>query len=711
MVPDEQVIVLGGGDDGIPDLERRPGRRSSPVWLLLAVLGLFVSVIAFVVVPQEETPTTAQPGGLDAPPEPPSAFVQTTVSLPSNVPDLALGWRQATLFRPGWQVNSVDHGPDGWLAVSGQVPTIAHVSDNAVLWHAHTVRGLTVENAVAAVGEGLMAIFGSNQYEQPGGERAVGAISRDRGSTWSTIGLDGLVSVSDVQIVDGRVLVAGSIGTVPGFQWNNEGRAALWEVIDGRLVDLGLDTTNRSRANAIVVGPDSEVRVFGHTDEGATVWTAGNGERTAMPEIDPLGSRTFLDVEILDPGLVALVGVPGSTEGRWLWTSRDGTVWEETGTTWDGPVSSIAVGPRGLFGLPVREGRLWWGVGGTLRSTYPDLETGWENAGLLSDLEIHGDIMVMTGAAASGQLFVRGTVLPPIEVVTPLVGGEPRWRTVASVDLEGDELSSHAYPFAAVTSGRSTFVAVPGRLYEVVETEAGVELRPSISGLSNIGSGNAGIWATVEGAESQLYLYGSDGVWSTQIVPMQGIASVGELNDALTVAGWGNQGFAALRMTDDGSWEELTPGGGLGWFQITPGGLVGEVWPVDGSAERPDAAFSPDGVQWNVLDGWRTAGSGGVPFLASTDDPNVIALADTAPDLVGIDIPVGTAPTVAVERWQERLLVMGADSLFFRSGDEEWQEIPVDLEHGVTGQAVIVPGAEIRIAMITGGQLVIAEWG
>ena len=317
------MIVLGGGDNGSPDLERGPGRPSSSMWLLLAVIGLFASLIAFVVVPQEETPTTAQPGGLDAPPEPPSAFVQTTVSTPSNVPDLALGWREATLFRPGWQVNSVDHGPDGWLAVSGQVPTIAHVSDNAVLWHAHTVRGLSVENAVAAVGDGMMAIFGSNQYEQPVGERAVGAISNDRGLTWSTIGLDGLVSVSDVQIVDGRVLVAGSTGTEPGFQWSNEGRAALWEVIDGRLVDLGLDTTNRSRANAIVAGSDSEVRVFGHTDEGATVWTSANGERTAMPELDPFGSRSFLDVEAVDDGFVALVGAPGSTEGRWLWTSRE----------------------------------------------------------------------------------------------------------------------------------------------------------------------------------------------------------------------------------------------------------------------------------------------------------------------------------------------------------------------------------------------------
>ncbi len=714
MTSDEQVIVLGGDRNNGPTVERRPGRRGSPLWLLVAVLGLFAALIAFVVIPQEEPPTTAAPGGLNAPSEPPSAFVQSTPTTVADAPALALGWREATLVRPGWTVSSVDHGPDGWLAVSGDMPTVAHVSDNAVLWHAHTVHGLVVENAVAAVGEGLMAVFGSSEYAAPAGARAIGAISADRGVTWTTVDHRGLVSVSDVEIVDGRVLVAGSVGTVPGFGWNNDGRAVLWEVVDGELVDLGIAATDRSAANAIVADPSSQIFVLGHTDAGAAVWTPGGSGPVVVTELDEFGSRSFLDVEYVDSGLVALVGVPGGTDGRWLWTSGDGVAWEETGTTDGTMVASIAVGPRGLLGLPPAEGRLWSQVEGQVRSKYPGHETGWERAGLPTDIETDGEVIVMTASGATdGQLFVRGTTVPPVEVVGPLQAGESRWRTVATVDLENEELGAYNHPFGVATDGQSTFVVVPGRLYEVADDVEGLELRPSISGVSNIGAGSSGIWAAVDGPESQLYLYGSDGVWSTQIVPIQVISSVGVVDGALTVAGWGSRGFVGLRMADEGSWVELPTGEDIWWFHITPGGLFGEQEPLLGPEDRAQPVFSTDGRNWEALDGWRPggAGVGASLFLSRIDTPEIVALADTATGLVEIEVPAGSVPIVAVERWEDTQIVAGVDSLFVRSAGADWVEYPTDLEHGITGQMAIIPGPVLRIAMLTERQLVIAQWG
>ena len=307
MTPGDQVIVLGG--DRPPDVERPARRRGvSPLWLFAAVFGVFLSLIAFVVTPQEESPTTADPASLGEPSEPPEPVDLTPADPAPEPPELALGWREAPLLGSGWTVSSVDHGDDGWLAVSSSPLVVAHVSQNAVVWEAHTLHDLVVEAPVAAVGNGVMAVFGSDQ-SNPGRRRAVGAISTDGGATWRPVEHAGPIVISDIEIAGDRVFIAGSVGDVVGFGWEDQGRAAVWEVVDGEMVAIETDGGDRS-AVAALASIGERLMAFGHTEVGAAIWVVGRSAASVVPGMR--GGSTFIDVEETDDGLVGLVGLAGS---------------------------------------------------------------------------------------------------------------------------------------------------------------------------------------------------------------------------------------------------------------------------------------------------------------------------------------------------------------------------------------------------------------
>ncbi len=683
----------------------------SPLWLFAAVLGVFLSLIAFVVTPQEESPTTADPTALDEPSQPPERVDLTTAGPGSEPPELALGWREAPLLGAGWTVSSVDHGDDGWLAVSSSPLVVAHVSQNAVVWEAHTLHDLVVETPVAAVGNGVMAVFGSDQYSDPGRPRPVGAISTDGGTTWRPVEHAGPIMISDIEIAGDRVFIAGSVGDVFGFGWEDQGRAAVWEVVDGEMVAVETDGGLHSAVASFATVGD-KLMAFGHTEVGAAMWVVGRSAASVVPAMR--GGSTFIDVEETDAGLVALVGLAGSgwPVGHELWESADGSAWQPSDRTRPPGVTFLATTPAGLVASPQTPGQLWVEEVGILTSSYADRVTGWESAGLVTDVATSGQVTVMTASGDKGQLFVRGTVVAPLEVVPTLPDDAPRWQTVASAAFGRDQ-SFQPYPFQAVTDGGVTVISTPEGLFEMEDDDGVLVLTPSLVGASNIGVGPDGIWAMIEGSEAQLYVYGSDGVWAADRVPVQGVLSVGEYDGATAVSGWTQDGiFRLMRRDPAGEWVDVDVVLEGGWFAMAPTGILGQREVVEDGVYRSEVLFSTDGSEWEVLDGWTLDGfrPGGSFHLVSEAHPATIGLVDALPDIVEVDLPGSVFGPIEVERWGDRLIVRGLARLEVQDAGGDWTSLPLDLERGIYGPAVVVPGPEPRMAVIVGDELRILEW-
>ncbi len=710
MASDDQVIVLVGGRP--PGIERPDGRREiSPLWLLAPVLGVFLAIIGFVITPHEESPTTADPAGLDEPSEPPVAVDPTTTRPATEPPELALGWREARLLGAGWTVSSVDHGDDGWLAVSSSPLVVAHVSQNAVVWEAHTVHDLVVEAPVAAVGDGVMAVFGSDQYSDHGRPRPVGAISTDGGSTWRPVEHDGPIVISDIEIAGDRVFVAGSVGDVFGFGWEDQGRAAVWEVVDGKMEAVDTEGGAQSAVGSLAtVG--GKVMGFGHTYIGAAMWVVGRSAASVVPAMG--AGSSFIDVEETDEGLVALVGSGGSgwPTGHELWESADGSAWQRSDRSGPPEVTFLASTQGGLVAAPQSPGQLWAEDMGTLGSSYRDHVTGWESAGLVTDVATSGEVTVMTASGDSGQLFVRGTVVEPLEVVPDLPEDATRWRTVGSVAFERDQ-RIQPHPFQAVSDGAVTMILTPERLFELKDDDGVLVLTPSLVGASNIGVGPGGVWAMIEGSEAQLYVYGSDGVWAADRVPVQGVLSVGEHDGAMAVSGWTHDGsFRMVRRAPGGAWEEVDIAVENGWFAMAPSGILGRREVVEEGRHRSEVLFSADGSEWEVMDGWTLngLGPGDSFYLVSETDPSTIGMVDELPHVVEVELPGSVFGPIEVERWGDRLIVRGLARLEVQGAGGGWTSLPLDLEHGIHGPAVVVPGPKPRMAIIVGEELRIVEW-
>ena len=167
-----------------------------------------------------------------------------------------------------------------------------------------------------------------------------------------------------------------------------------------------------------------------------------------------------------------------------------------------------------------------------------------------------------------------------------------------------------------------------------------------------------------------------------------------------------------MRRDPAGEWVDVDVGLENGWFAMAPTGILGQGEVSEDGVYRSEVLFSADGSEWEVLDGWTLDGfrPGGSFHLVSEADPATIGLVDALPDIVEVDLPDSVVGPIEVERWGDRLIVRGLARLEVQDAGGDWTSLPLDLERGIYGPAVVVPGPEPRMAMIVGDELRILEW-
>ena len=712
MTPDDQVIVIGGDDDPGPS-RPRPPRRFSPYLIFVPVVGLFLAVIAFVVTPQVEPPTTAEPSGIDAPPEPPRAFVSTTaLTIPDEVPLLATGWKEVDLPGRSWGLVAIDAGEPGWLAVAEGQPPLAYVSTDAVLWQARTLHGLEGHAFEASVGERSMAVVGSwvGDYSF---DRDTSAVSTDGGRSWRTYPVDTLANswIATIQHVGDVLFAAGSRAPAPDSPFGDRGTAEVWR-FNGQSWDRGsLNARVGSQVTAIVEGPDGAALAFGHDRDGLAAWTLDPevGPHTFEPPAD--GSTIgFLDVERRPDGsYVAVVGPVGGL-GTAIWESGDLVRWTEV-SDWRVAVNDVTITDDGsLLAVEPSDGNGLWAQTPTgparVRTRYSDVVTGRESSGWVDAVEGFDDRIVVVGGSDDGrsQMYVRGTTVTPLALAGTPPPQDLSWKEVAAVPIDpGNDWGS----LSVAQSGDESFVLADGRVFQVFETEGVLSIVESLPAAQMIGVGPSGVWAANPSgsAGTQLFTYGRDGVWSTQLVPVGSVMAVSELGGALSViASEPVMGGATVWTFEDGSWQE-TAGGITVWAgAAVPGGFL-----VSRPVDSPDnvfgqeVVFSSDGLTWTPV-GVRLGVPwlGGVPLLYDPDEPSSIKLADRWPDHEDVRFD---RPPMMVSRFGDDLWLLAPGDLTIRSADGSERSHPVDIEHGVEGLAAILPSAEPTLVELTDGEV------
>lgn len=708
MAFEEQVIVLGGDNDQVPSPER-PETNRSPLWVVGLVVAVLAGLIAVFVIPQNDRATTTDPDGLEAPKEPPSAFVRPAVDEDAVQPYDA----HRVGFDGTGGVTSVDHGPDGWLAVSAGAAVVAHTSENAILWEPSTIHGMVGEHPVAAVGDGVLAVVGSSSHGVTDGLSQVGATSTDFGRSWSPIVNEGPTLVTDVEVIDDRVYVAGATGAEPGSDIEVTGTAAMWEVVDGRLIPIELTSAESPSIVTSIVETDLGVMAFGSVDSTAARWTI-EGERQHL--ITPIDASTyrFVAVEQANDGLAALVGRTASHSGWRTWVSQDGFEWTEpNGGSLGRALTDVAVTENGeLVGPTVSGEDVWLGERGVTGAGQLSGGDGDALRAWITAVESADGITIFGGVSdIDPVLFVHGTTVHPVEV-TPAIGSEaPHWRTELTIDLGPEGPESIARPLASARVEDTILVATTTHVFEV-DVSDDLSVTPFAEQLRNLGSSGTGIWvaAVGPGNQTELHLREPPEPWRAISSPVHDVIGVGRVDGVLTVTGWGSAGIGAYQQTGDGLWAASNDPSQVEHVPIFPIGdtLLG-IGASSDPFDTPPAVTSRNGQDWDPIDGWTVLwGFGSHPFLRSLDDASVVANPTSLPDLHPFTMPT-TAPDVRLWPWGDRAIVQ--DPWFVHVPDGSgWQSFPIDVEHGVAREAITLPGDTPRLAMVDDGALIFLVW-
>jgi hypothetical protein len=498
MGSDDHVIVIGGEDVTPSDL---PRPRRSPLPILLLVGVLFVGLIAFVLAPDDEGPPAVEPAGLEAPPEPPRAFVEATAATaPADVPELAVGWKPVAMVGAGWYLSDVAHGPSGWLAVSAGSPVIVHTSDNAVLWQAASLVDTDGTIPQVAVGDGVLAVATEGRNGA-----VLAAVSRDGGETWEETLVDHRTAVvHGLEVIGSAVFVFGEVLDATDPTWG-EGTPVVWRHDDQGWIAIEDLAAGGGAVTGVVQTSDGAARAFGQADGVAASWVVGDALEPVPVEVPPaLG--WFVEVgSDGGNGYFAVAGSSRTGTGNSVWWSEDLVSWDAPGSgsplreaiVHDGQVvgvhgeqvALVSVGPDGQAFVSNR---------------YQDVATGWEQFVYVAAFATDGETVVMGGLDDAGRpaIAVRGTTAQPTSL--PVVA-EAAWSVVAGAARAVEPGTDEVFldPFnrpVVVTSGDRTFVLASGDVFEVAGTDAaGPSIEAVLADDEPIPARGIGGWATSYG--------------------------------------------------------------------------------------------------------------------------------------------------------------------------------------------------------------------
>ncbi len=697
MDSDDHVIVLGGDDVAPSDTS---GSRRSPLPILLVVGALFVGLIAFVLAPDDEGPTAVEPAGLEAPPEPPRAFVEATpATAPADVPELAVGWKPASMVGAGWYVSDVAHGPSGWLAASAGTPVIVHTSDNAVLWEAASLVDTDGTVPQVAVGDGVMAVttMGRNGA-------VLAAVSLDGGETWAETVVDPRPAVvHGVEAIGSAAYVFGEVLKPTDPTWG-EGTPVVWRHDDQGWAAIEDLAAGGGAVTGVLQTSDGSVRAFGQRGEIAASWGVGDALEPVAVEVPPaLGWFVEVGADGGD-GYFAVAGSSLSGTGNSVWWSEDLLSWETPGSgsplreaiVVDGQVVGVRDDQVGLVSEG-SDGRSF------VSNRYQDVATGWEQFVYVAALATDGETVVMGGLddADRPAIAVRGTTVQPTSL--PVVT-EAAWSVVAgsawAVEPGADEVSLDPFnrPVVVTSGGDRTFVLASGGVWEVaVMDPAGPPIEPVLIDGEPIRAGGLGrvgdvVWA-FEGDFSRLLTLGADGTWTASPMPLSWVELVFDDGSGLVAVGRRGGGPALARRGPDGEWVVEDAAGEAVWpAAVVDGGIFGVVEDAGGAVST---VVSTDGVEWEPVDldgssDWQVGGIGGVPFLSDATDPSTVWLLDRWPAVERVVLPTHSPRTI--QRFEDELWVLSPGALWIRGADASWEELPTGVQHGVMATPGVIPG-------------------
>ena len=707
--PDDHVIVLGG--DGDPSQGEPPsGPARSSLLVLAAVAALFVGLIAFVLTPQDEAPTVVDPGDLSAPEEPvtaPSPRVAPIIGVDAEpTPQAAFGWQAVDLVGTSFGITDIDHGPDGWLAVAeGMNGLVVHTSPDAVSWTGRSLPDVGGYAALAAVGDGLMVVAASGCRDTDG--TPVATVSVDGGATWTPAPIEaagGCVVITALEDVGGMVYAAGAVGDNVFGEGSSSAR--LWRLDGFTWVGLDSDTGAASQFNDVVAGADGEAWVVGYSSSGPAVWRVDDGRtvEVAVSLPEEVQGRVFLDVVDLGYRYLALMGARGpNTSGRHIVSSDDLIEWELVLDTNSDLVAIEAPGDGSLLGRRA-EGGLWaFSAGGevVLPGFYRAPLSERVSLPYIGAVAVAKSVVVVGGSAEStATLLVRGVVGEPASRAA--VAPEGGWETIAAIDMA--DARAEGWPFLVLSDGDDTFLVVPGQGLAVEGLDSGeVSLEPALPDPTWAGVGPDGIWvfSAVPGS-TRLYRYSSDGVWSSQQIPLDVVETIGRVEGRPVAFGFDAAGYTALRQQEGGEW--VTHSDDLA-------GLFGVVAVENGFLawrEQGGVVASTDAVLWEPVEGDLVGGWGGtVPYLTG-DRPGIITLADRWPVLEDVELPAAY-PQWVVRSGED---LWAADRLRMVIGNQSdgWTEIPLGLEHGIRGTVLPIPAEVPTLAMMVDGEVSVLRW-
>lgn len=571
-------------------------------------------------------------------------------------------WRLATVRgtpAPGAAPTLVAGGAHGWLALG---PASAFTSPNAQAWlpaaPVPEVRGDTV-TVLAATASGFLAA-GSNV---PGGDAAQGSPVvwlSPNGTTWQRIS-------------------GARLGLTSG---------------SGRVLGI---TSAAASANTVVIS----AAIAGG---GSATWLSANGGTTWTPVTIPAGTRdsaTIADLAPLGRGFVAVRADPANGSAD-VFTSADGTTWQQSATlttangapltlgpVGGGPAGAVVTGQADGFQIAFisANGTTWTGtdpvssvaaerVSGAALNGGGQAVIAGTSAGsvarqqpMLTMIGTQGgpdqiDVRAIPGAtipeigvsaiAASGATEVAAGSADGFPAVWVSADGGVDWArgtgaTPAVLDRAGDE------QLTGVAHGGAGWVAVGGAAGAGGGGVGGGTVADSAGHPVVVTSAAGKTWTAADGEAA---FAGAGAVTSAVAAGRPGYVIVGRraAGGRTIAAAWYAAGLTGWRPA-----ASARPGAldGTGNRQMNAVAATGKGFTAVGSASgRPAAWLSATGRAWSETTLPLPAGAASATLQYAAANGDTVAAAGTATTAAGASLPFAAVSVNGGRTWSETLLPM-----------------------------------------------------